>query len=69
MTLIELLAIVWIIVGLCNGIAIGAHYHYTGWWAVLAALLGIVAGLLLHVVTVGGFMIFALRKEKRKQKR
>jgi uncharacterized membrane protein HdeD (DUF308 family) len=69
MTLIELLAVVWSLIGLCNGIAIAAHYHYSGWWMALAALLGVVAGLVLHAVTVGSFLIYMRLKEKQNRKR
>jgi hypothetical protein len=69
MSLIELLAILWCFAGLIVGIGVGTHYSW--WWAVLGAPLGMVTGLLAHsfvMLPVVLYLRFQRRKAKPEQK-
>ena len=63
MTLIELMAIIWGLAGLVTGIAVGGHYSW--WWAVLGAPLGLVAGLVVHVVVMSPVIWYAMSQDKK----
>jgi fatty acid desaturase len=65
MSLIELLAIFWCFAGLIVGVVIGAHYSW--WWAVLGAPLGLVAGLVVHSLVMLPAVLY-LRFQSRKVK-
>jgi hypothetical protein len=65
MTLIELLAIIWGFAGLVAGIVVGAHFSW--WWAILGAPLGLVAGLGMHCVVMSPVVLY-LRAQSKKAK-
>jgi len=65
MSLIELLAILWGFAGLVAGIVVGAHFSW--WWAILGAPLGLVAGVVVHSLVMLPVVLY-LRWQSRKPK-